>query len=268
MRLSPFVSTCLVTSLLSVWVVEARAQVDTEALRRKLGSLQGDREGERSRALAAKLDGSLRAYGGNTEGVVWGASLQLAGRSGRHLGFIATSGDYSRLDGETQVRRAFAHARYNYELSDGLWGEAFGQLESNKFIAVRLRELVGIGPRLRLFDADTLEAFVATAYMLEHTRLADDVVPPNRPATVHRSSSYLTFSWLVDDRVSLVSTTYYQPRFDEPSDFRLFSQLSGDFAVTGVLKAGMSFLLRYDSLPPGGVESTDWSVVNTLGLEL
>ncbi len=251
-----------------LWPSSAVAQVDTEALRRKLGSLQGDREGEQSRSLAAKLDGSLKAYGGNTEGVVWGASLQLAGRSGRHLGFFATSGDYSHLDGETQVRRSFAHARYNYELTDGIWGELFGQLESNKFIAVRLRELVGIGPRFRLFDADTLQAFVATAYMLEHTQLGDDVTPPSRPATVHRSSSYLTFSWLVDERVTLVSTTYYQPRFDEPSDHRLFSQLSGDFAVTGVLKAGMSLSMRYDSLPPGGVESTDWSVVNTLGLEL
>lgn len=166
------------------------------------------------------------------------------------------------------MRRAFAHARYDYEITDGVWGEVFGQLESNKFIAVRLRELVGAGPRVRLFDADSLQAFIATAYMLEHTQLADDASPPGRPATVHRSSNYLTLSWLVDERVSLVSTTYYQPRFDEPSDYRLFSQLSADFGVTKVLKAGMSLMLRYDSLPPGGVRSTDWSVVNTLGLEL
>ncbi|MCA9642080.1 MAG: DUF481 domain-containing protein [Myxococcales bacterium] len=237
-------------------------------MRRKLGSLQSDREGEPTRSITAKLDGSLKAYGGNTDGVVWGASLQLAGRTGRHLGFFAATGDYSHLDGETQVRRSFAHARYNYELSEGLWWELFGQLESNKFIAVRLRELVGTGPRLQLFDADELQAFFGTAYMLEHTELASDVTPPDRPALVHRSSNYLTFSWLVDERVSLVSTTYYQPRFDEPSDYRLFSQLSADFGVTTVLKAGMSLMLRYDSLPPGGVESTDWSVVNTLGLEL
>ncbi|MEZ4372774.1 MAG: DUF481 domain-containing protein [Polyangiaceae bacterium] len=266
MRLSPFVTVALAATL--AWSSLASAQVDTEALRRKLGSLQSDREGEHTRSVAAKLDGSIKAYGGNTDGVVWGASLQLAGRTGRHLAFLAATGDYSHLDGETQVKRSFAHARYNYELSEGLWWELFAQLESNKFIAVRLRELVGTGPRVQLFHADQLHAFFGTAYMLEHTELASDVTPPDRPALVHRSSNYLTFSWLVDERVSLVSTTYYQPRFDQPSDYRLFSQLSADFGVTPVLKAGMSLMLRYDSLPPGGVESTDWSVVNTLGLEL
>lgn len=145
--------------------------------------------------------------------------------------------------------------------------EVFAQVEHDRFRRLTFRKLLGTGPRFALMQGEPLAAYLGTAYMLESETLdvqagsGDDSAP-----LAHRSSSYLSLLAQPDDRVTLVSTTYFQPRFDEPSDYRVLSVTAAKFAISKLLTAGLTFTLRYDSEPPTGVQRTDAELNNTLGL--
>ena len=63
--------------------------------------------------------------------------------------------DYTRYNDITSVDKSFAHGRYDYELTDVLWGELFAQAQSDAFQRLTLRTLFGLGPRWQVFHTGT-----------------------------------------------------------------------------------------------------------------
>lgn len=235
----------------------AAAQVNVEPLRAKL----------KDDGAGANLDVKLAGRTGNTEGLTAGGSGLLGGRSEPHFAFVSASGEYARHFGEVQAARYFAHARYNLTLTDGVWGELFGQIEHDRFARLALRELAGLGPRIRLIESGGARVFFGTAYMLEHETLE---LPPSAPdernTVAHRWSNTLAALLAVDDRVTVSATVLAQPRFDRFRDARLLGLLGAEFAITKRLAASMQLTLRHDTEPPTGVRRTDLAIDNQLGL--
>lgn len=237
--------------------VPGLGQVNVEPLRAKIPD----------DGIGVAVDAAFNAKSGNTDAVGAEGSGFFGARSEPHLGFVATSGEYARFAGELGTQRAFVHARYAHTLRPWLWAEAFGQLEHDNFSRLTLRRLLGLGPRLRLLSSDTAMAFFATAYMLESEALN---IPPlsddERDTLSHRWSNTATLILTPDERVTVTTTLYFQPRFDEFSDYRLLGSCTTEFAITKLLTAGVAISLRYDSRPPSDVERTDFGVHNKLGL--
>lgn len=235
----------------------AKAQVNVEVLRNDL----------KKSGFGGKIDTSFDTYLGNTQGSSAGLSTLLGVASEPHLAYLNGSGNYSHLGGETQVANAFLHVRYNLRLTSFMWGELFGQLESDRFRRIALRELAGIGPRFALVDTDQIGVYYGAAYMLEHTKLRADT-EPIRPATVHRFSNYASIGISSsDDRVEFSQTIYYQPRFDAFDDYRLLSISSLDIEITDLITTGILATFRFEDPTPSGVERGDFSLKNTLGLQ-
>ncbi len=244
---------------LGVWLAPsvARAQVNVEPLRSKL---QDDRVG-------ALIDVKLVGRAGNTEGLTAGGSTLLGGRLEPHFAFVSASADYSKLGGAVQVEQYGAHARYNYTLLPKLWWELFAQVEHDQFRLLTFRGLAGTGPRIGLLTTEEFRIFVGTAYMLEYEHLNLPETSVEDPETrAHRSSSYLAMVIRPDDGIVLANTTFFQPRFDSPADYRLLSITSVEFAIRKMLAATISATVRYDSRPPEEVDELDFSLVNSFGL--
>jgi hypothetical protein len=231
----------------------AAAQVNVEPLRNQL-----DNSG-----FGARVAGSVTSYAGNTQGVIFGSAGSTGARTGRHLGFLALSGDYARLNHVVSVAKWFAHARHNYELSDALWWEAFGQLESDRFRRVVFRRLLGTGPRVQLFDSEALQVFYGAAYMHEHSDLDSDQAEPGQ-GTAHRFSNYASVTLRAHRKIVLTSVNYVQPRFDAPSDIKLLNVTQVDFEIAGMLHSRIDVTLRYDSVGPTNLSRTDLEVKNAL----
>jgi hypothetical protein len=267
----------------------ARAQVNTENLRKRIKTV----------GYSVIVEGSLTGDVGNTQGISVGGGVGGGWAHGAHLVFAYARFDYAKYAGVTSVDKSFAHARYNYELSPWLWGEAFAQAESDEFQRLTLRNLFGAGPRARLAHVvaddgpteearlpaaanpsleaqraathaptETFDVFAGTAYMLER-----DVIVPvvgatgaeNRRVQVFsRWSNYLTLQWQIDPRAILATTMYVQPAFADFADVRLLSETLMTFKITKVFTTGISGVVRYDSNPPTGVLTTDAEVKNTL----
>ncbi len=249
----------LLASLLVLYAPSAAAQVNVEPLRAKL----------KDDGVAASVDVKLSGRTGNNQGLTAGGSGLVGARSEPHFGFVSANGDFASYFGEVQAARYFTHARYNYTLLPSLWWELFGQLEHDRFARLTLRKLVGTGPRVSVLgdNTDDVQLFASTAYMLEHESLD---LPPEaqdlRSSTVHRSSSTVAGLFRVDERVVVVLTALYQPRFDRPRDYRMLGIASAEFAVGKRVAASINVRLRHDSAPPTGVLSTDLGIDNQLGL--
>ena len=238
---------------------DARAQVNTEPLRKRIKAV----------GYSLIVEGALTGDTGNTEGIQAGGGGGAGLSSDPNLAFVYGHADYSRFNGVTQVAKTFLHARYNYEVREWLWGELFGQLQSDQFQRIKLRSLAGIGPRARLLHADTFDAFLGTAYMLE--RDVVDIQPGSgdrRNIVLARWSSYLTAHWDVDTRVTLATTMYVQPQITDFSNCRLLSETLLLFKITKIFSASVSGVIRYDSAPPSGVKTTDTEIKNALTLTL
>lgn len=237
---------------------EALAQVNVEALRADL----------RQKPALASLEGSFTGRTGNVESVVVGGAAFGAARFGRHAMFLTSQADYARFNGQTQVSKSFLHARYDYGVTDVLFGEVFAQQQQDKFQRLLLRELVGAGPRFLLADEDAFRFAVGTAYMFEYERIN---VPAGAPdpslSTAHRWTSYATGTWSPDKRVRATGTIYVQPRFDEPSDARILAEGSVGTDITGRLGVKVISTIRYDSAPPTTVKTTDIEVKNAFVLK-
>ena len=242
---------------LGLWARPAAAQVNVEPMRAKL----------KDNGLGGSVDARFAGRTGNSEGIAAGGEALLGGKSEPHFGFISANGDYSRLDRTTQLSRYFAHARYNYTLATRWWWELFGQVEHDRFRRLTFRKLAGTGPRFAALNNETFSLYLGTAYMLEAETLDVQAGSGDDDSTLaHRSSNYVSLLAQPDERVTLVSTTYFQPRFDEPSDYRFLSVSSAQFAITKVLSAAITFTLRFDSDPPAGVKRTDAELNNSLGV--
>ena len=79
-----------------------------------------------------------------------------------------------------------------------------------------------------------------------------------------RNSSYFSFSLYFNKKTSLVSTTYYQPRLNFFSDYRISHQSSLKFEIAKNLSYKTSFNYNYDAFPVLGIPKEDVSISNGL----
>jgi hypothetical protein len=236
----------------------AEAQVNVEGLRK---SLTGS-------GVHGRLSGSLTTYHGNTMASELGGTALVGYREARNLVYLSASSNYSRSGGEARIANAFAHFRYNYVLNPRVALEAFTQVESDQFRRLRLRSLVGFGPRFTILEGKDAALYYGVSYMYVHTSLAPSVADrPVRPADVHRLNNYAALLVVLDpERAALGNTLYFQPRFDDLGDIQLLDVLSLDVSIIGRISATLQSTLRYESPVPQPIKRIDWVVKNLIGV--
>jgi hypothetical protein len=218
--------------------------------------------------FGVRIDGSMTGFAGNTEGLVLGSGLLVGSREAPHLAFLNAAGDYARFGGEAQVQKSFAHARYNLQFLPWLWGELFGQVETDKFRQITLRTLAGTGPRFALLQEVHGDVFLGTAYMLEYTEIDDAAEDAGAQGLAHRSSSYLSMILRAEERVTLNNVIYFQPRWDDFSDYRILNVTGLGFTISKRLETRIDVTARYESVHAEAVKPFDLQVKNSIALTL
>jgi hypothetical protein len=206
---------------------------------------------------------------GNTNLLDLGSRARLTFRRNRHTVFALADLRFAaktlaRDGGQTSgladrdaryLQRYIGHLRHTIRLSQSWAVEAFVQAESDEFALLRLRTLLGGGPRWTLIDSPRMFATLGTSYMLEREALDSsyfvDQPSGDRATTIwHRSSSYLNLTYKVDERLEVRATTYVQLRFDDPSDWRLLQDFSLSLPIRAWLALKIALGVRFDSAPP------------------
>ena len=144
---------------------------------------------------------------------------------------------------------------YNYRFHDRIAWEVFTQGQYNKVNLINFRGLLGTGPRVKLTNSENYKFYLGTLAMFEYEEVDDGVTPLQRNL---RGSSYLSFSLYPTERISMVSTTYYQPLFKQFSDYRISSESSllVEMFTNFALKTTYRFI--YDAVPAVGIPNSQY----------
>lgn len=191
-------------------------------------------------------------------------------KSGTHIQYLnkkdmvlfVNNLNFQQLDSSKFVNRGIQHLRYNYRFRPKVAWEVFGQVQYDAVSNIEYRGLVGTGPRFKLGTSEKYKFYTGTLFMYEYEKSVETFgTNINRDI---RGSIYLSFSLYPSDQVSVVSTTYYQPKLLKLKDFRISNETSLSFQIYRNLGFKSSFTLLFDAFPPSNVPDTQYEWTNGL----
>ncbi|WP_026755248.1 DUF481 domain-containing protein [Sediminibacter sp. Hel_I_10] len=169
--------------------------------------------------------------------------------------------NFQKIEGNSLVNRGTQHLRYNRKLGERLKWEVFGQAQYDAISEIDFRGLLGTGPRFKLSQSDNYRFYLGTLFMYEYEEASNII--EDRIRRDFRASTYLSFSLYPSPTISIVSTSYYQPRLDKFGDYRLSSNTSVLFTILDNLAFKVNFNFNYDAYPVStNIPNTQYELTN------
>ncbi len=218
-------------------------------------------------ATDAKWTGSVGLNVGlikNTNDIFWiSNNAHVQYKDSTNYWLLYNNLSFQKLGGNSFVNRGTQHLRYNRRITEKIKLEAFVQTQYDAVSQIDFRALVGVGPRFKLSDNDSCyRIYLGTLVMYEHEKTS--VAVGNGIQKDFRGSTYLSFNFYPTQAISIVSTSYYQPKLKSFSDYRLSSGTSLVFKIIEKLSFTTTFNYSYDALPVEGIPKTQYELTNGL----
>ena len=144
----------------------------------------------------------------------------------------------------------FGHLRYGRSINSKLDWEAFVQTQYNEQLRLKLRQLIGTGPRFTVTEKEKLSAYLGLLYMYEY----DAFIESETTFYDHRLSTYFSFQWRPTEIFSLSSTTYYQPLLEDFASSRVATVTNLSFRLSNHFSFQTGISATYDALLAKAVE--------------
>lgn len=218
-----------------------------------LNSLRGWSEDEPG--WSGGLTGSFGASGGNSPQTIFEGSGRLQFRSEPNVFRLIITGRKTSAQGVETANATLGHLRHNYLLSERWATLTFLQYMRNPFQRLDSRTLLGLGARWMAVENKETRLYLGAAQMFEQERIQD----VEGYTKAQRLSSFVSVEKKISEDVELDFLVFYQPRWSDFQDWRLFGEVSLDIELTGSLSLFTGYVLQYNSTPPEGVKDTDWN---------
>ncbi|MFK2821269.1 DUF481 domain-containing protein [Flavobacteriaceae sp. LMIT009] len=212
-------------------------------------------------------------------------NLAVGYNGGKNLWMIISNFHFQKVGENAFQNSGVQHFRYNRELTESITFEAFLQGQFDKISSVDFRGLAGAGARFKLTKnleikskvntnnyvdtkAKKSRIYLGALIMHEYEKSFELEIDVKRKD--FRSSNYLSFSLFPTDQISIISTTYYQPRLDKFKDYRVSSTLNLNISFSSKkeesfwdkLSFNMNFSYNYDAFPVISIPKTQYSLTN------
>lgn len=158
------------------------------------------------------------------------------------------------------VNAGYQHLRYNLKLQNRITMEAFVQTQYNPILKLDFRFLYGVGPRFKLIKQKNIRVYAAGLFMYEYDMIKND---PN-PQQATRASFYISSTLMSKQNFEITSTSFYQPKIGEASDFRFANDTSLEFIINKHINFKTSFNVLYDTRQPIGIPDLVYNFRNGL----
>ncbi len=190
------------------------------------------------------------------EFLVLGGNVHVQYKMGRHLTLFKGDVAFQKIESENFDNSMVSHLRHNYKVWERVVWETFVQGQYNKISLINFRGLFGLGPRFKLSASDNYRFYLGTLAMYEYEEVADGVTPLQENI---RGSAYLSFSLYPKESISIVSTTYYQPKLDGIHDYRISSDTSVLVGLFSNFALNISYTFVYDAYPAVGIQKSQYN---------
>ncbi len=185
------------------------------------------------------------------------SSIHIQYKMNKHLVLLKNDIEFQKIESNQFENAGIAHLRYNYRFHSRIAWEIFTQAQYNKLSKIEFRGLVGTGPRFKVTTSEKYKFYLGTHIMYEYEELSDGITPIQRD---FRSTSYLSFSLYPTKTVSLISTTYYQPKIKDFGDYRFSNQSSLLIDVFENFAFKTSYTFIYDETPAVGIPNSQYNL--------
>lgn len=171
--------------------------------------------------------------------------------------------NFQKIEDNSLVNRGTQHLRYNRKITDRMKWEVFGQAQYDAISEIDFRGLFGTGPRFKLSEHENYKFYLGTLVMYEYEKSSNVIV--NREQKDLRGSAYLSFSMYPTETISIISTSYYQPKLDAFKDYRFSSNTSLLFEIFKDLAFKTNFNYFFDAFPvSSAIPKTQFELTNGL----
>lgn len=185
------------------------------------------------------------------------SSTHLQYKMNNHLVLLKNDIELKSIGDNKFENAGITHFRYNYRFHPRIAWEIFAQAQYNKVAKIDFRGLVGSGPRFKLTNSEKYKIYLGTHIMYEHEELSDGLTPIQRD---FRSTSYLSFSLYPTKTLSLISTTYYQPKLKNFGDYRVSNQSSLLIDLFKNFAFQTTYTFIYDETPAVGIPNSQYNL--------
>jgi len=192
----------------------------------------------------------------NTDGIYiyqfhLGLNTQYKTKNYKNTFFFSGNAQLIRSQDQDYQNGWFIHFRYNRKLgaSGRLRLEAFIQDQNNELLSINSRNLIGTGLRYKLINKEFLWSYLGNSYMYE--KEVSDLA--SQTYYNHRNSTYLSLTLkLPESKLELINTVYFQPLYNDISNFRVLEQFKIEMPLKGNLRVSTLFNYFYNNINPFG----------------
>ena len=184
-----------------------------------------------------------------------GSDIHLQYKMRDHLILFKNDVAFQKIEDQNFDNSLITHLRYNYRFHDRIAWEIFIQGQYNKINLIDFRGLAGTGPRFKLSSWENYKFYLGTLVMYEHEKLTDGITPTQKH---FRGSTYLSFSIYQGENLTIISTTYFQPRLDKFSDYRITTDSSLLVNIFKNFALKTTYRFTYDSFPAVGIPNSQY----------
>ena len=213
-------------------------------------------------AFASELIGSTMQ--GNAQLYLLESSLNLRYKNKKHTTKLFTGGSYVNENAEVISNSLFGQLRYNYLINSKSQFFSFYQLQTNKILLLKSRQLIGAGYRRSLFHLGTdstssLKFDCSIGAMQEEENLNALELGLNDQVYSNYTRGIISaiISVKLGNGVSVVNTIYIQSKITDLSDYRLLNETNLIFEINKWLAISLDIEYRYDGDPPSVLKPSD-----------
>ena len=226
-------------------------------------SLDDRRSKNPDKGIQGELSYSLNFTHNNKDIIQNGSRAKLQYNDSLHTYMAFGDLTLNQVDAEKNINKGNFGLIYNFMVPDKIMSaEAIYQFDYDDVKKLLHRHILGGGPRFKLATSErfSLSLVAYTIYLNELYEKSNGI---QNSKSLVKFSSLLSFSWKVSDNTTLRHSTYYEPDYSDPQDYRIWSESRLRINVHKNFSFNLFFKIDYDSVTPSGVDKLYYTVNNS-----
>jgi putative salt-induced outer membrane protein YdiY len=225
-------------------------------------SLDERRSKNPERGFQGEISYSLNFTHNNKDIIQNGSRMKLQYNDSLNTYMVFGDIVLDQVDKEKNINKGNFGLIYNFMVPDKfISAEAIYQYDYNDVKKLKYRNILGGGPRFKIASSKKF-ALSLVAYTIYLNEKYENATIINTKSLV-KFSSLLNLSWQMTENTRLQHSTYYEPDYSDPEDYRIWSETRFKIDIRKNFSFNLFFKIDYDSITPSGVDNLYYTINNS-----
>lgn len=229
-------------------------------------NIESIRNNQKEKMFWGEAKGGLELQRGNVDITSFDLEFLIHYKKKIHHIFLQSKSSQGQQSDKKFKNNSFVHLRWTWMKWNIVGLELFTQLQQDEFKSLKIRQLNGGGLRAELIEKEDISLSLGSGAMLDYEEILE-----KESSALWRSTSYLSMIKSFDEKKKnlILLTLYYQPLFDNPSDYRINLEANVRTILISSWNISLdnSINFMYDTKPPEGILTDDLVIKTRLVYE-